>query len=552
MYRLTVLLFLCFPLYPQYISFSSNRSGSDLYFLTNLRLKGSGQNIEQKAFVMREGVVQLVRERDVIPVTPETQCEPDFLNYERIEASESGTVGLVFLSAQGTGCLLQQSELLSRAGISVVNGRVGLSSQGRYAVAFEGTPRRSAPLSAFLLDLKTGTRQQISDPNDPPIYFSPYGETSLRVIADDGNVLLSRTQKGRTLIVAPDGSVRQLDLSDVIPLSLNASGKRVLYAVGTGGVGIYEVETGARRIVIPSVYSNRIWQWSDDGRLILYLGEQQEARLIDVETGVDRVVASDPKLIGTGTISGDGRIVYVSTLDGRILRVSVESGGTTELIGRTPWLAPMGRFFFLTPGFAPTLSGSGLSEVELQGQPPFQAFLGNLTMWIGERKVPVIELKPRSVRFLVPWDLAGESGHVLAEVPGERTPFDFPAIFARWTTPQPQTGAVYRQDWTQTYSGPVFTGEVIHVYATGLGPVSPEPAEGDRAPSSEPFARITKKLTCSNAEILYAGLSPGTVERVYQVDLRIGPTAGYQKFQCQLDGGQPFTFLTLNVIAPGA
>jgi hypothetical protein len=39
----------------------------------------------------------------------------------------------------------------------------------------------------------------------------------------------------------------------------------------------------------------------------------------------------------------------------------------------------------------------------------------------------------------------------------------------------------------------------------------------------------------------------GAVERVYQIDIRIGPTAGYQKFSCSL-GGVDFLFLTLNIV----
>jgi hypothetical protein len=78
--------------------------------------------------------------------------------------------------------------------------------------------------------------------------------------------------------------------------------------------------------------------------------------------------------------------------------------------------------------------------------------------------------------------------------------------------------------------------------------VAPEVPDGAAAPAVEPLARITQSLTCSNAEILYAGLAPYAVERVYQLDIRIGPTAGYQKFTCSLGGGEPFVFLTLNVV----
>ena len=113
---------------------------------------------------------------------------------------------------------------------------------------------------------------------------------------------------------------------------------------------------------------------------------------------------------------------------------------------------------------------------------------------------------------------------------------------------RPTAGAIARADWTQTYVGPIQTGEIIHVFGIGLGAVSPEVPPGAAAPSSEPLARVVNTLACSNAEVLYAGLAPGTVERVYQVDLRIGPVAGYQKFTCTLGGGDPFIFLTLNIV----
>jgi len=95
--------------------------------------------------------------------------------------------------------------------------------------------------------------------------------------------------------------------------------------------------------------------------------------------------------------------------------------------------------------------------------------------------------------------------------------------------------------------GPINTGEIIHVYAINFGPVFPVVADGTAAPSAEPFSRITQTFTCSNAEIFYAGLAPGAVERVYQIDMRIGPAAGYQKFSCSL-GGVEFVFLTLNIV----
>ena len=165
--------------------------------------------------------------------------------------------------------------------------------------------------------------------------------------------------------------------------------------------------------------------------------------------------------------------------------------------------------------------------------------------------IRVVQLAPKSVSIIVPWDIQSDGGsiRIQAEAPGDHTPFYFPEVIASVSAEQiPRAGPILHQDWTQTFVGPIGTGEIIHVYAIGFGPVSPEVPEGAAAPSAEPFSRITQSLTCSNAEILYAGLAPGAVERVYQIDIRIGPTPGYQKFTCSLGGADPFLFLTLDIV----
>jgi len=114
--------------------------------------------------------------------------------------------------------------------------------------------------------------------------------------------------------------------------------------------------------------------------------------------------------------------------------------------------------------------------------------------------------------------------------------------------PFPRAGLVTRLNWEPFFVGPVSPGEVIHVFALGFGPVSPEVPEGALAPAAEPYARLAQTLNCGNLEVLYAGLAPYNVQRIYQLDLRIGRKAGYQQFSCTLGGGAPFVFLTLNVV----
>jgi uncharacterized protein (TIGR03437 family) len=280
---------------------------------------------------------------------------------------------------------------------------------------------------------------------------------------------------------------------------------------------------------------------------VLFLRDGQ-VHVLDTATVMDHALTSDAAEITDATISGDGKTVFAVTGIGRLLKINVDDGSVIELIGHTPYL----DVFYgpVIPGLTLTLTGSGLSDSVIHGTVPLNDWLGNVTMWIGERKVPVVQLAPKSVSIIVPWDIQPDGGsiRIQAEAPGDHTPFYFPEVITSASTIQfPTAGALARQDWTQTYVGPINTGEIIHVYAIGFGPVFPEVPEGAAAPSAEPFSRITQSLTCTNAEILYAGLSPGTVERVYQLDIRIGPTPGYQKFTCSL-GGAPFLFLTLNIV----
>jgi uncharacterized protein (TIGR03437 family) len=344
-------------------------------------------------------------------------------------------------------------------------------------------------------------------------------------------------------LVRPGADPQPFPVTDGLPLEIDAAASNVLYQ--REGIRLLDLRTLQSTLLIPRDQPVSAIRMSDDARRLLYLREGQ-AHLLDTATLVDRTLTSDPAQITGATLSGDGSVVFAVTGNGRLLQIQTGSGTQLELIGRTPYLDP--TVFGLTPGLTLVLTGSGLSDRVIDGAVPYTPYLGNVTMWIGDRKVPVIRLTPATVAILAPWDLAGPI-RILAEAPGDHTPFDFPEVETVVAPAQPRAGAILREDHQPTFSGPVNTGEVIHVYAIGLGPVSPEVSAGAAAPAAEPFSRLTRDLVCSNAHVLYAGLSPGTVERVYQVDLRIGRTPGYQQFTCTLDAADPFVFLTLNVVA---
>jgi uncharacterized protein (TIGR03437 family) len=101
-----------------------------------------------------------------------------------------------------------------------------------------------------------------------------------------------------------------------------------------------------------------------------------------------------------------------------------------------------------------------------------------------------------------------------------------PGIFVDWTT---GAGAIlHGTDYALvSSSNAARRGEVVLIYATGLGPVSPAPPTGQPA-SSSPLSLTTIPPTvtfggATATEVLFSGLAPGYVG-LYQVNVRI-PTA---------------------------
>ena len=74
-----------------------------------------------------------------------------------------------------------------------------------------------------------------------------------------------------------------------------------------------------------------------------------------------------------------------------------------------------------------------------------------------------------------------------------------------------------------TSENPAHPGEIVHAYATGLGPVTPEAVTGVPAPLDKLF-RLTDPFDCQTdsrpMEVLFAGLAPGMIG-IYQVSIRL-------------------------------
>uniref|UniRef100_Q024K6 IPT/TIG domain-containing protein n=1 Tax=Solibacter usitatus (strain Ellin6076) TaxID=234267 RepID=Q024K6_SOLUE len=549
-------LLLASGLSAQFHGLSSTADGTSVYFASTLRLKGAPPLLNGKIFVARQDGVSLyrARERTAPPANSPACTVGGFSDYLGAETAANGVVALAYGSSGVGGCSYPPNasftQITTASGDTSVPGIARLSPNGRYALVYlAATSRPGSAFALSILDVQSGAQTPIAVPAPPFPQYVSMPPADARVIANDGTAILGVTDgstKNSGYLLKPSAGAQSFPVADGLPLIIDADAAKVLYQ-RQGGLYLFDLHTSGSTLLMSAAQSASGFRMSDDARRLLYIGDGQ-VHLLDTTTLVDRALTNDAAKVAEATISGDGKVVYAVTVVGRLLKIDVASGAAIEVIGRTPYLSAFGRSFL--PGLTATVSASGLSDTVINGTVPLNDWLGNVTMWIGDRKVPVIQLTPSSVSILVPWNvqLGGGPIRILAEAPGDHTPFYFPEAEATVEADGPRAGAIARQDWQPTYSGPVNTGEIIHVYAVGFGPVAPEVPDGAAAPAAEPLARLTQSLTCSNAEILYAGLAPYAVERVYQLDIRIGPTPGYQKFTCTLGNGARFVFLTLNVV----
>ena len=89
--------------------------------------------------------------------------------------------------------------------------------------------------------------------------------------------------------------------------------------------------------------------------------------------------------------------------------------------------------------------------------------------------------------------------------------------------------AVVHQDFRGlvTFSDPAVSGEIVHLYMTGLGDVQPRPPTGETSPflsfaSQRPLCWLMSPFSpaLTAAPVLFAGIAPGLVG-IYQVDVTI-------------------------------
>lgn len=521
----------------QFNGLATPSDGSTVYFTTSLRIKGTTQPNHGKLFAADETGVRLVASRERVdpPADNTGVCRLGSLyafRWAEVTADGKTIAAQGFRSSTGLcRSSLSGTTIIGPSSERDYQGRLRLSANGRYAIVDTTASVFSAP-TVTVLDLQTGQQKDLALPSVPGgITFALAGRT----IADDGTAIVANSS--RAYLIRPGGEVQPFPVDMYAPLAIAVDGARVLYL--TGDLHIRDLRTGEDRVIAAGPVGGV--GLSDDGSRAAYIRE-------DAQVYIDELrVTNVPEGIASAVLSGNGKIVYAVTKINRLLKIMADTGETDELIGRTPDILSSGAV--VDAGMFTTIVGAGFSESTSTAPIPLPDSLGGVSVRIAGRRVPIGRVTPTQIDAQVPWDMPSNADlSVVVDAQAVHSPFETPESTIRAFNDS-RAGAIAHQNWDSlvTPANWPHTGEIIHVWAVGLGPVQPEPAPGDVAPSAEPFSRLVQPMTCANSEVLYAGLAPGWVARIYQVDLRLGSVAGYQQITCTI-GGRPIAFLTLNIL----
>jgi uncharacterized protein (TIGR03437 family) len=119
------------------------------------------------------------------------------------------------------------------------------------------------------------------------------------------------------------------------------------------------------------------------------------------------------------------------------------------------------------------------------------------------------------------------------------------------------TGALVAQHGSDyslvTAANPAHPGEALIMYLEGMGSTNPTVESGYPAPSTAPFAPVNAQPIVTvgnqNAQIYYAGLSPGLVG-VYQINFAVPPSAPTGTLNVAISQGTAVANTTTLPVAP--
>jgi len=179
----------------------------------------------------------------------------------------------------------------------------------------------------------------------------------------------------------------------------------------------------------------------------------------------------------------------------------------------------------LVPGSLASVYGSSMARTGESAETwPLPLTLADVEVSVNGVTAPLLFVSPLQINFQVPWNLPVGDATVDVSLDGVRAlPLSAPLLHA-----SPGIfAAAHAADFSLVSAAkPAIPGEMLSLFGTGLGPVSPEVRDGESASLdvlSRTLETVTATLSGTPVEVTFSGLAPG-LAGVYQVNLRLPAT----------------------------
>jgi uncharacterized protein (TIGR03437 family) len=557
---------LCFVASGQvpFYNLTTNGDGRVLYVTTTLRQKGTDFLAFPRIFRLDENGLELWADRpEGLPtLTPIYRLSRPLLKANgEVLALENVS------SCSGRACnsvQLHRTDFPNPDGSTrEINSRFLLSRNRRYGAAMRKIDR-FFEVPAEVWDLQTWTKVW-EHPPDPE-----YPGSGIKV-ADDGSLLEFQTPVGETRssrLMRYGSDVREIVRfgESVVSWDTDASGASVVAVLqpfdagpeATARLVRVDVATGdvrelgslvAGSRIIPELVSileplNDVALSADGNVAVVSEGVDGDIQLFAKnprETGSPRrQLTSVPGGVLSFTLSDDGGVVWAVTNQAQILKVDVASGTSTEFVGRS-FLVPSTNDWAQGGRF--TITGFGLTETRgVSPGAPWPDSLAGVKVFINGTPARLEFVHPNQISGQVSWSTPSDRVDLRVE-PAPSNPFEKAELAEptrqrvieaapNFLTDSPPCCRIIAAhgDWRgrMTPSDPARGGEVLHLYATGLGAVANTPGDGEATPTDR--SRLLSPIRCETSptvfhsavpiEVLWAGLAPGMVA-VYQISIRL-------------------------------
>jgi uncharacterized protein (TIGR03437 family) len=224
------------------------------------------------------------------------------------------------------------------------------------------------------------------------------------------------------------------------------------------------------------------------------------------------------------------------TYQGVTLTVSLNAAGSAAPAIAADGVVNAASFVArLAPGGIGTLFGSNLSTESIQASSvPLPRELGGARVFVDGVEAPLFYVSPGQINFQTPFETAEGAAAVFVERAGVPSLVaaavveqDYPGIF----TYQPPGSAiapviVHLDGSLVTAAAPAHAGEVLVVFATGVGGLTNPPPTGEAAvPDPLAVSTVNPTVTVGDAPatVLFTGLTPGFVG-LLQINIQLPAT----------------------------